>query len=99
VLNLEQMLLFSDKHTDGYTRIRQTFGEQVCFTLNVDSQRTLPDGTPEEITCEVEHIFRVFDSPKGGFIPFADVGKDHYVRPSENLALVEMLFERYSRHT
>jgi hypothetical protein len=79
VLNLEQMGLFSDETRTGYERIAQEFGGRVCFTVNVDSQRTLTSGTPQQIEQEVRHIFQTFGNLGGGFIIFADAGKDHYI--------------------
>ena len=93
VLNLEQMLVFGSGAQTGYERLRQEFGGKVCFTVNVDTQRTLINGTPEEIEQEIHHIFRTFDLPQGGFIVFADAGKDHNIVPPENLRLVEDLFQ------
>jgi uroporphyrinogen-III decarboxylase len=97
VLNLEQMLVFSSGTQTGYERLRQEFGGKVCFTVNVDTQRTLINGTPGEIQQEVQHIFHTFDLPQGGFIVFADAGKDHNIVPPENLRLVEQLFEEKIR--
>jgi uroporphyrinogen decarboxylase len=91
VLNLEQMWLFSDETHTGYERIAQEFGGQVSFTVNVDSQRTLTSGTPGQIEQEVRHIFQTFGSLGGGFIVFADAGKDHHIHPAENLRLIEEL--------
>ena len=93
VLNLEQMLVFNSGTQTGYERLRQEFGGKVCFTVNVDTQRTLINGTPEQIRQEIQHIFRTFDLPQGGVIIFADAGKDHNIVPPENLRLVEQLFE------
>jgi uroporphyrinogen decarboxylase len=92
VLNLEQMLLFGENGQTGYQRIRQEFGSQVCFTVNVDTQRTLVSGSPEEIRQEVRHIFQTFDLPQGGFIAFADAGKDHNIHSPESLRLIEELY-------
>jgi len=92
VLNLEQMLLFGDDACTGYQRIAQEFGGKVCFTVNVDSQRTLVSGTPQQIAQEIDHIFQTFGSLGGGFIVFADAGKDHNIHSAENLLLIEQLF-------
>jgi uroporphyrinogen-III decarboxylase len=94
VLNLEQMLIFDSGNRSGYERIAQEFGGKVCFTVNVDTQRTLNSGGPKEIEAEIRHIFRAFNRPEGGFIVFADAGKDHYIHPQVNLLLVEELFEK-----
>ncbi len=93
VLNLEQMLVFGSGAQTGYERLRQEFGGRVCFTVNVDTQRTLINGSAEEIEQEIQHIFRTFDLPQGGFIVFADAGKDHNIVPPKNLHLVEDLFQ------
>jgi uroporphyrinogen-III decarboxylase len=98
VLNLEQMGLFRDETRTGYERIAQEFGGRVCFTVNVDSQRTLTSGTPQQIEQEVRHIFRTFGNLGGGFIVFADAGKDHYIHPSENLRLIEELCVSITLH-
>jgi uroporphyrinogen-III decarboxylase len=91
VLNLEQMQVFGDETGSGYERIVKEFGDQVCFAVNVDTQRTLVSGTPAQIEEEIEHIFRTFDHQEGGFIVFADAGKDHNIHPTENLQLVEKI--------
>ena len=98
VLNLEQMGLFSDETRSGYERIAQEFGGRVSFTVNVDSQRTLTAGTPAEIEQEIRHIFQTFGSLGGGFIVFADAGKDHHIHPSENLRLIEDLCVSMTLH-
>jgi hypothetical protein len=98
VLNLEQMGLFSDEKRTGYERIVQEFGRRVCFTVNVDSQRTLTSGTPQQIKQEIQHIFQTFGNLGGGFIVFADAGKDHYIHPPENLHLIEELCVSMTLH-
>jgi uroporphyrinogen decarboxylase len=98
VLNLEQMGVFSDEARTGYERIVQEFGGRVSFTVNVDSQRTLTSGTPQQIEQEVRHIFQTFGNLGGGFIVFADAGKDHYIHPSENLRLIEDLCVSLTLH-
>ena len=103
VLNLEQMLLFDSGNQSGYERISREFGGKVCFTVNVDTQRTLDSGGPKEVEAEIRHIFQVFSRPEGGFILFADAGKDHCIHPPANLLLAEELFEKsilayHSRH-
>ena len=94
VLNLEQMQVFGSSDQTGYERLMEEFGGKVCFTVNVDSQRTLINGTAQQIEQEIQHIFRTFDLPEGGFIVFADAGKDHNIVPFDNLRLVEDLMQR-----
>ncbi len=94
VLNLEQMRIFDAGGQSGYERISREFGEKICFTVNVDTQRTLDGAGPGEIEAEIERIFRAFNRPEGGFISFADAGKDHGIHPPANLLLAEELFAK-----
>lgn len=94
VLNLEQMRLFDAGNQSGYERISREFGGKICFTVNVDTQRTLDSVRPDEIAAEIKRIFEAFNRPEGGFIIFADAGKDHSIHPPANLRLVEELFEK-----
>jgi uroporphyrinogen-III decarboxylase len=94
VLNLEQMLIFGDESRSGYERIAQEYGDKVCFTVNVDTQRTLDSENPGDVEAEIHHIFQTFNRPEGGFILFADAGKDHNFHPGENLRLAEECFQK-----
>jgi uroporphyrinogen-III decarboxylase len=48
--------------------LKERFGEQVTFWGGgVDTQRTLPFGTPEQIRAEVKERIRIFGSG-GGFV-------------------------------
>jgi uroporphyrinogen-III decarboxylase len=69
----------------------------VCFCTNVDSQRTLIHGTPDEIAAEVEHLVRALGRPEGGLIPLADCGEDHHIVPPKNVQAMEEAFEKYRR--
>jgi hypothetical protein len=42
----------------------------------------------------VHHLYRAFWRQEGGFIRFADAGKDHNIHPLENLRIAEQLFLR-----
>ena len=49
-------------------RLKETHGERIVFWGGgVDTQRTLPFGTPEEVRTEVRHRIRTF-GPGGGFV-------------------------------
>ena len=97
LLNLEQPLLYSTPEQNGIDRLAEQFGGQVCFCTNVDSQRTLITGTPEEVIAEAEHIVRAFARPEGGLIPLADCGKDHHIVPPQNVAAMSETFWRLAR--
>jgi uroporphyrinogen-III decarboxylase len=97
ILNLEQFLIFGRGEENGIDRLARQFAGKACFTVNVDTQRTLDDGGYTEIETEVHHLYRTFWRPEGGFIRFADAGKDHNIHPSENLCYAEQLFLRMER--
>jgi len=94
LLNLEQPLVFSTPEQNGIDRLAEHFGGKVCFCTNVDSQRTLIKGTPEEVVAEAEHIVRALARPEGGLILLADCGKDHHIVPAENVAAMAEAFVR-----
>ena len=95
LLNLEQPLVFSTPEQNGIDRLAEHFAGRVCFCTNVDSQRTLVNGTPAEVVAEAEHIVRALARPEGGLIPLADCGKDHLVvARSENIAAMSDAFVR-----
>jgi len=95
LLNLEQPRIFSTPEQNGIDRLAEHFGGRVCFCTNVDSQRTLVNGTIAEVIAEAEHIVRALGRPEGGLIPLADCSKDHRVvaRP-ENIAAMAEAFVR-----
>jgi uroporphyrinogen-III decarboxylase len=64
--------------------LKDQFGDQLVFWGgSLDCQRTLPFGTPEEVTREVSDHVRVF-SPSGGYV-FAPVHNIQANVPAENV--------------
>jgi len=64
-------------------RIKDQFGEQVCFHGGVDIQNTLPNGSPEEVQAEVRSRCKVLGRG-GGYI----LAPSHYIQndtPTENI--------------
>ncbi|MBI4243553.1 MAG: hypothetical protein HY606_05640 [Planctomycetes bacterium] len=97
VLNVEQPLLFGTGGINGIDRLSEEFGGKICFLSNVDSQRTLINGTKEEIVEEVKHLIRALGKYKGGFIALADCGQDHGYVPQENIKIMSQAFKEYGR--
>jgi hypothetical protein len=65
-------------------RLKDTFGKQVTFWGGgVDTQKTLPFGTPEEVRTEVKERLRIF-APGGGFV-FNTIHNVQSGTPVENL--------------
>lgn len=73
-------------------RLKEEFGDELCFWGTVDEQETLPFGSPEDVTSEVEERLRTVGKG-GGLI----IGPTHHVQldtPLENFwAMVEAVRE------
>lgn len=77
----------------GPQHLKDEFGEEICFWGGgVDTQKTLPFGSPEEVRAEVLERLEVF-APGGGFV-FNTIHNIQPNTPSENLiAMFEALEE------
>ena len=65
-------------------RLKQEFGDRLVFWGgSCDCQHTLPFGTPEEVSREVQESIRIF-SPGGGYV-FAPVHNIQAGVPLENV--------------
>ncbi|MBE0698250.1 MAG: hypothetical protein IH586_15130 [Anaerolineaceae bacterium] len=51
--------------------VKQNYGERLCIIGNIDSSRTLPFGTPEEVAAEVRQAIDIA-APGGGYILASD---------------------------
>jgi uroporphyrinogen decarboxylase len=63
--------------------IKEKYGHRFCIIGNIDSTRTLPFGTPEEVKAEVEEAIAIA-SPGGGYV----LASDHSLHdgiPIENI--------------
>jgi uroporphyrinogen-III decarboxylase len=63
-------------------RLKEEFGERLCFWGSIDEQHTLPFGTPEDVKAEVQLRLRTIGK-QGGLI----LGPTHHVQldtPMEN---------------
>jgi uroporphyrinogen decarboxylase len=71
-------------------RLKQEFGDRICFWGSIDVQHTLPFGSPEEVKAEVKQRLRTIGR-RGGLI----IGPTHYVQldtPLENFwAMVDTI--------
>jgi uroporphyrinogen decarboxylase len=57
-------------------KLKQRFGDRICFWGGIDSQHLLPRGTPEEVACEVHRIIS-FLGTDGGYV----LGAVHNIQP------------------
>ena len=75
-------------------RLKREFGDRLVFWGGgIDTQRTLPFGTPEEVRREVRERIRTF-APGGGFV-FAPVHNVQAAIPVQNLLALFDAFREY----
>ncbi len=78
-------------------RLKQEFGDKVVFWGGgVDTQKTLPFGTPEEVRTEVAERIRIF-APGGGFI-FNTIHNIQAKTPVENVLAMYEAVSEYGRY-
>lgn len=78
-------------------RLKQDFGDQLVFWGGgVDTQKTLPFGTPEEVREEVRQRLRDF-APGGGYV-FTSVHNVQPLVPVENLLAMYETFQENCRY-
>lgn len=75
------------------SRLKKEFGDEVVFWGGgIDTQKTLPFGTPEEIRAQVKERIEIFGE-NGGFV-FSSIHNVQACIPEENLiALIEAIRE------
>ena len=69
-------------------RLKQEYGDRIAFWGGIDSQRILPQGTPEEVAAEVRRIFELLGRG-GGWVLAAVHNIQPDVPPENILALFE----------
>ena len=78
-------------------RLKQQYGERIVFWGGgVDTQRTLPFGTPDDVRREVRERIRAF-GPGGGFV-FNPIHNVQPGTPIENLLAVFETVREYGRY-
>jgi uroporphyrinogen-III decarboxylase len=76
------------------TELKERFGEQIVFWGGgVDTQKTLPFGTPEEVRREVGQRLEIFG--KGGGFVFAGIHNIQAGVPAENLITLFEAIRKY----
>jgi uroporphyrinogen decarboxylase len=69
-------------------RLKQEYGDRIAFWGGIDSQRVLPQGTPEEVAEEVRRMFKLLGG-QGGWVLAAVHNIQPDVPPENLLALFE----------
>jgi uroporphyrinogen-III decarboxylase len=77
--------------------LKERFGDKITFWGGgVDTQKTLPFGTPDEVRKEVEERIRVFG--KGGGFVFNSIHNIQARTPVENLVALYEAFKEHARY-
>ena len=92
--NFNQPLIFGKNGESGIDRLSREFGGKVCFICPLDMQRTLIEGTYDEMLNEAKHLINALGRFNGGFIACCDEGIDHGYIPMERIKLMGEIFER-----
>jgi Uroporphyrinogen decarboxylase (URO-D) len=80
------------------SELKQKFGSRVTFWGGgVDTQKTLPFGTPEEVRAEVKERINTF-SPGGGFV-FNTIHNVQVGTPTKNVTALYEAVREFASHT
>jgi len=77
-------------------KLKEEFGDRLCLHGSIDTQRTLPFGSPQDVAREVKERIK-FLAPGGGFIlgPSQDFLPDI---PTENIVTIYETARQYGRY-
>jgi uroporphyrinogen decarboxylase len=76
----------------GLERIRKRYAGAVCFRTDLDRQRIVPFGTPDDVRRHVKDVFDNLGTPRGGIIACGELSPDI---PLENIKAMYEAFARY----
>ncbi len=76
----------------GRDVLKRNFAGKVCFRTDLDRQRVMPFGTPNEVRKHIIEIFDDLGTEKGGIIACGEIGPD---TPIENIKAMYETFMSY----
>ena len=74
----------------GLDVLKKRFAGSVCFRTDLDRQRIMPFGTPQEVRTHVADVFRHLGTPRGGIIACGEIG------PETPLANIRAMYEAFA---
>ncbi|MFV2066794.1 MAG: uroporphyrinogen decarboxylase family protein [Pirellulales bacterium] len=77
----------------GLDVLKKEFAGKVCFRTDLDRQRIMPFGTPDEVRSHILDLFDHLGTPKGGLIACGEIGPDI---PLENIKAMYDVFAQYT---
>ena len=60
----------------GLDALKKEFAGKVCFRTDLDRQRIMPFGSPEEVVSHILELFDHLGTPDGGIIACGEIGPD-----------------------
>jgi uroporphyrinogen-III decarboxylase len=94
LLDLGVKVLNCQARVIGYEVLQKRFAGKVCFRTDLDRQKVLPFGTPDEVRAHVKEVFDHLGTPAGGLIACGEIGPD---TPLENIRAMYQAFMEYGR--
>lgn len=90
LVDLEMTALHALQRTAGMdlAQVKTRYGDHICLIGNIDSSRTLPYGTPEEIRQEVKDAIQAA-APGFGYI----LGSDHSLHDGISVEAMQTMFD------
>jgi len=83
-------------HAMDLNELGREFGGKICFYGGIDSQRTLPCGSPSDVALEIEHLVDTLGRSDGGYIGCSSTSLLPDV-PLDNVRTVFRIFRRMNR--
>ncbi|MHB9026559.1 MAG: uroporphyrinogen decarboxylase family protein [Armatimonadota bacterium] len=76
----------------GYDVLQKNFAGTLCFRTDLDRQKIVPFGTPEQVQAHILDVFAHLGTPRGGIIACGEIGPD---TPLENIRAMYDTFMNY----
>ncbi len=76
----------------GLDVLKRRFAGAVCFRTDLDRQRTVPFGSPDEVKAHIHDVFDHLGTRKGGIIACGEIGPD---TPLANIRAMYDAFRTY----
>lgn len=76
----------------GIERLGKEFAGKICFRTDLDRQKIMPFGTPQEVRAHILEVFENLGTPDGGIIACGEIGPDI---PLENIRAMYQTFMEY----
>jgi len=77
----------------GLDALKKNFAGKLCFRTDLDRQRIVPFGTPDEVKSHIYDVFGHLGTSDGGIIACGEIGPDI---PLENIKAMYETFMNYT---